>query len=87
MIINLKDINRLRKFILDEPTEEEIDICNNCDIANRNDNNDISNIQCKDKDICFKYTPVLIEDKMSILLTDLFDTLENLINNQIRKDK
>ena len=86
MIINLKDIKKLRKFILDKPTEEEIDICNNCDIDNRN-NNDISNIQCKDKDICFKYTPILIEDKMNVLLTDLFDTLENLINNKIRKDK
>lgn len=70
MIININDIERLRKFVLDTPTDEELRLCNYC-------TNVKEDTKCKDKDICYKYTPVVGENTMK-LIKDLFDTIEYL---------
>jgi hypothetical protein len=77
MILNQQQIDRLKEFLLKEPTEEELVRCNEC----WGWKNSIE--KCENGDICQRYTPTDFKNLEGTenLVKDLFDTIENLLNN------
>lgn len=83
MIIDLKEIEKLRKFIFNEIglLSEEAQICHECW-------NNIKKYKCKDYDFCQKYTPITVgrnitdQDGMTNLINDLFDTIKYLMKSE-----
>ena len=78
MIVDERDIERIKKFVLDEPTEDELDMCDKCGF-----NEYIES--CINRDICLRYTPLEIGDESMKLVRDLFDTIDYLMEVNSRK--
>lgn len=80
MILNQQQINRLKYFLLNEPTEEELVRCNECWGWKS------SMEKCENGEICERYTPNdsdLIGTKN--IINDLFDTIEYLLEMKMGK--
>jgi hypothetical protein len=76
MILDERDIENIKSFILNESTEEELEMCNKCGFTEE------INEDCVYKDICARYSPIEIGDEMMELVVDLFDTIDYLIETK-----
>jgi len=83
MILDERDIENIKGFILNESTEDELEMCNKCGFTKE------INEDCVYKDICARYSPIEIGDESMNLVRDLFDTIDYLveINNIINSMK
>ena len=82
-MIDLKRLQELKDFILDEDnerTEKQIEKCNTCNYLTHNHND------CDVKDFCKKYTPFGGNEKSQLLLRELFETIEFLVKYYYPKD-
>lgn len=71
MQIDINKIDELRHFVLNLPTENEMDNCFKC----WNE----ENINCSNKNWCKRYTPLMMGDEVGVLIADLFDTIKGLL--------
>lgn len=69
MIIKEENLKRIRDFVLEPATDEQLKICDDCCDIKKNKN-------CADKDLCNKYSAMHTDDRADKLIADLFDTID-----------